>query len=122
MKNTRIGKMCSEYGRFITFDEFRSLRRRAEGRRALDVINEWDEDAIILLYDWTYIVELSPSESYFLELGRCSWISPNLDELEAKLYLFVCGEFYSSEYAESAKAEALEIHVRYNIPQEDWYW
>lgn len=121
MRKKTVEELCCEYGRFITFEEFRSLKTRIPGRKALDIIDESDADCMILKYDLGYIVELKPSEEYYLIIGRSDWVSPNLDELEAKLFLYLCFEYQHSEWGNTAHMEAAEVRLRYGLPQNIWY-
>ena len=105
-----------------TFAEFRdSKKRMTAGLAAYFLPTDEFESDIVLTYANDYYIEEEYSNNsnfnieYRLVIGRCEFTSKHLDELEAKLWLFLCEENDLFE-------EEIKIRNRYEIFEKNWYF
>jgi len=105
-----------------TFAEFRDSKKRMTAGLAAYFLptDEFESDIVLTYANDYYIEEYSNKSSnlsieYRLVIGRCEFASKHLDELEAKLWLFLCEENDLFE-------EEIKIRNRYEIFEKNWYF
>jgi len=105
-----------------TFEEFRLSRKRLSKEEVEKLCGYEINSKYAHVYNDLYVIEEQylPSgekfkDKYGLVICRCDFYSKNIDELEAKLWLFICEELDLYE-------EEIKIRNKYNIFEKDWYY